>query len=731
MKKLISTLSLFAIVHFSLATEGMWIPSLLSAIEDDMHAFGLQINADDIYSVNHSSLKDAIVLFGGGCTAEVISSQGLLLTNHHCGYSQIQQHSSVENDYLKNGFWAATKQDELANPGLTATFIVRMDDVTNRIESALIGLNGDARSAKLKEIEKELVAEFTKGSNNEAYVRPFNYGNSYFIIVTKTYKDVRLVGAPPSAIGKFGGDTDNWVWPRHTGDFSMFRIYADANNEPAEYNKDNIPYNAPMHLKISMDGVNEGDFTMVFGFPGRTEQFLTPAQVEYVVNEANPMRIHFRQTSLGIIDQAMRSSDKTRIQYAAKQSSISNAYKKWIGQNAGLIELDAIKKKFEIERTFEGLSSVHNKTQYYDAIMAMRKFDEEIHDYKLARDVFIEYYYYGPEALAFAYGFNDLINNYAKLQADGKLEEKIKALKNATEVYFKNLDPETERKLFAEMTPLFFKYMPEKFIDEDFKLMKSKAKGNMAKLTALVYSKSAFSSNAMLNTLLNKPSQKSFAKLAKDPVFRIAAGLVNGYSDKVKSRYNELNGQIEQGMKLYVSGLMETFPNKTYWADANSTLRLTYGKAEGSSPNDGMTYNYCTTSKGMLQKYKTGNPDYELPPAMAAFLEKKIFGPYAHEDGELHICFTGSNHTTGGNSGSPALNAKGELIGLNFDRSWESTMSDILFDPDRCRNIMVDIRYVLWVVDVYCQAGHLVKEMTLVKGHETPEMEGLQIRNSH
>lgn len=729
MKKLLFTLSLFTIVHLAFATEGMWIPSLLNAIEDDMHAFGLQISADDIYSVNHSSLKDAIVHFGGGCTAEVISSQGLLLTNHHCGYGQIQQHSSVENDYLKNGFWAATKQDELSNPGLTATFIVRMDDVTNRIIAALHNLSGTARSEKLKEVEKELVAEFTKGTKHEAYVRPFNYGNSYFIIVTKTYKDVRLVGAPPSAIGKFGGDTDNWMWPRHTGDFSIFRIYADENNEPAEYNKNNIPYAAPAHLKISMDGVNEGDFTMVFGFPGRTEQFLTPKEVEYVVNEANPMRIHFRETSLGIIDQAMRSSDKTRIQYAAKQSSISNAYKKWIGQNAGLIELEAIKKKHDMERTYEGLSSLRNKNDYYESILSMRKLDDEIHDYKMGRDVFIEYYYYGPEVLAFAYGFNDVINNYAKLQSEGKLEEKITALKAATENYFKDMDADAEKKLFAEMTPLFFQYMPEQFIDPEFKALHSKAKGNMSKLTTMIYVKSAFSSQAMLNTILAKPSQKAFAKLLKDPAFKIAAGLVNGYSEKIRPSYNDLNAKIEQGMMVYVRGMMEIFPNKTYWYDANSTLRLTYGKAEGSSPNDGMQYNYCTTAQGILQKYRTGNPDYDLPPTMVAFLEKEMYGPYAHEDGELHVCFTGSNHTTGGNSGSPALNARGELVGLNFDRSWESTMSDILFDADRCRNIMVDIRYVLWVVDVYCQAGHLVKEMTLVKGQgqEKPETETLKV----
>ncbi|MFM1931065.1 MAG: hypothetical protein RL226_368 [Bacteroidota bacterium] len=723
------SLSVFLLLAFGVsATEGMWIPSLLASIEDEMQAFGLEISAADIYNVNQASLKDAIVHFGGGCTAEVISSQGLLLTNHHCGFSQIQQHSSVEKDYLKNGFWAENHQAELPNPGLTATFIVRMDDVSERVLQAIAGLSGDAKAKALKDIQAAIVSELTANTKYEAFVRPFNYGNSYFVIVTKTYKDVRLVGAPPSAIGKFGGDTDNWMWPRHTGDFSMFRIYADANNEPAEYNEANQPYQAPVHLKINLDGVDEGDFTMVFGFPGRTEQFLTPAATEYVIKEANPMRIHFRSTSLGIIDQAMASSDKVRIQYAAKQSSISNAYKKWIGQNEGLLELNALQKKTELERAFEGLSSVKQKNEYYQVIQELRKLDAEARDYKLARDIFIEYYYYGPEILAFSQGFKELIENYETLEKEGKLSEKLKAVQSEADAFFKDLDHATEQRIFDALTPLYVKYMPDNLLPMHVRQMWLKFGRKQGDLSKRLYAKSIFFNEMKMKELLANPSASKFKKLSKDPAFAFSNAVMNGYFDLVRPEFNRLNGEIEQRMQLYVKGIMEIFPDKDYWFDANSTLRLTYGKAEGSSPKNGMHYDYCTTADGILQKYRSGKEDYALPSDLVALLEARYYSKYAHSDGELHVCFTGSNHTTGGNSGSPALNSRGELVGLNFDRSWESTMSDVLFDAGRCRNIMVDIRYVLWVVDVYARASHLVQEMTLVKGREVPETEPLFYR---
>ena len=704
------------------ATEGMWIPTLLEAVESDMQSFGCELSAEDIYSVNKSSLKDAIVHFGGGCTAEVISSQGLLLTNHHCGYSQIQSHSSLENDYLKNGFWAKNFGEELPNKGLTATFIVEMMDVSD----ALIDLAFSNPEAFEKK-KAELIAERLKGSAfEEAVIRPFNYGNSYFMIITKTFSDVRLVGAPPSAVGKFGGDTDNWVWPRHTGDFSMFRIYANDKNEPAEYKENNQPYEAPRHLEVSLNGVKEGDFTMVFGFPGRTEQHLLSTQVEYVVERANPMRLAMREASLDIIDRAMRSSDKIRIQYAAKQSGISNAYKKWIGQNKGLIELKAIDQKKELEKSYVKLAEVKG-LEAAELPAQINALALKNHDYQLARDGFIEWYYYGPELPSFAWGFNDVINNYEVLKEKGEIESRIAALKEANEAFFKDYNQEIDEKIFDVLTELYVQHIRKDLQPNAFSVLQDKFKGEVKAYRQMAYKKSIFTNEKELDNMLNDLAQGNIKKwkkkLAKDPIFKIGESFVSGYYAKVRPTYNELNGEIEEKMHHYVKNMMLLFPNKTYWSDANSTLRLTYGKAEGSTPRDGIVYKSFTTADGIIEKYIPGDADFDLPADLVALLSKEDYGIYAAEDGELHVCFTGSNHTTGGNSGSPALNSKGQLIGLNFDRTWESTMSDILFDPVRCRNIMVDIRYILFIVDKYANAQRLIDEMTLVVGEELPEME--------
>lgn len=724
MKKICFALLLLTSLH-SNATEGMWIPTLLGAIEDDMQAFGLELSAEDIYSINHSSLKDAIVHFNGGCTAEVISKDGLLLTNHHCGYSQIQYHSSLENNYLKDGFWAKTRADELVNPNLYATFIVRIDDVTQQLLNGVTeGMDAAERAAIIERNEAEVLAKTLEGTTNlDAFVRAYNYGNSYFVIVTKDYTDVRLVGAPPSAIGKFGGDTDNWVWPRHTGDFSLFRIYAGADNEPADYAPENKPLKPIMHLPISMDGVEEGDFTMVFGFPGRTEQYLTTEAVEYVVETANPIRIHMRETSLAIIDAAMRSSEQIHIQYAAKQSSISNAYKKWIGQNNGLKELNAIQKKRDLEKAYVELAKLKGKNDYLNAVETLSRLNTEANDLKLSRDVFIEYFFYGPEIFGFARGFDNVIKNYSQLEAEGKLADQLERLKSSTSQHFKDLHAPTEMAIFEDLTELYFEYMPQAYFPSEMMEFKTKNKGDMSRMLKSLYGKSIFANENALNKLLENPSEKAFSKLKKDPAYLLFQSLFNGYLTEVRPEYTRLNNEIDEQMRVYVKGLAELFPNKEYSPDANSTLRLTYGKAEGSSPVDGMAYTFCTTADGILQKYYSGNPDFDLPADMVQLLEEEKYGRYVHSDGELRVCFTGSNHTTGGNSGSPAINGKGHLIGLNFDRSWESTMSDIYYDAGRCRNIMVDVKYVLWVIDVYAGAGHIVDEMTLVWGDEAPETE--------
>lgn len=721
MKNLLLVVFTFLVVTFNaLATEGMWIPTMLAAIESDMQAFGLELSAEDIYSVNQSSLKDAIVQFGGGCTGEIISSRGLLLTNHHCGYRQIQSHSSLEHNYLKDGFWAANLTEELPNAGLTAMFVVSITDVTGEMLKGIAeGDDMAIRRGKIAGNEAAILARIREELPGlGAFIRPFNYGNSYFLMVTRTFNDVRLVGAPPSSIGKFGGDTDNWVWPRHTGDFSLFRVYADENNRPADYAESNRPYEPQRHLAVSLDGVNEGDFTMVFGFPGRTDRYLTTAAVEYVINESNPMRITMRETSLGIIDAAMRSDEALHIKYTAKQSMISNYYKKWIGQNAGLIELDAISEKRKIEGAFRSRSLLRNNRPYMNAIDQLDRLNNDIRDYQMARDVFIEYYHYGPEILRFANAFAPLINDYEELESSGELERKVGQLQSHVQGYFKNYDRLTDELIFERLTELYFRFTPETQVPEIMKAFRLKFKDNPALMRTALYGRTVFTDQALLMKLLDAPSAKGFKKLQKDPAFELAAALWEAYRNNFGPAYERMQAEINEHMRLYVAGIQEFFPDTNHSFDANSTLRLTYGKVEGSAPYDGMQYNYNTTHRGILQKAATGKDDYEIDELMKGLLEVGLFGPYANEDGSLPVCFTGSNHTTGGNSGSPAINGRGELVGLNFDRSWESTMSDLLYDGDRCRNIMVDARYILWVVDIYAGAGHLVEEMTLVSKNE-------------
>lgn len=694
----------------------MWVPTLLKALnESDLYSMGLQIPVEAIYDENNASIKDAIVLFGGGCTAEVISSRGLLLTNHHCGYSQIQSHSSLQNDYLKDGFWAMSRAEELPNPGLTATFIVRMADVTSRVEAEL-ALRG---MAAYREITAAIIAEELEGSKDEAVIKPFNYGNSYFIIVSRTFRDVRLVGAPPSAIGKFGGDTDNWVWPRHTGDFSLFRIYAGPDNQPADYNPVNQPLVPSYHLPVSLKGVEENDFCMVYGFPGRTEQYLTSNAVEFVMNELNPVRIGMRDASLEIVNAAMLSSDLLRIKYASKQSGIANAWKKWIGQNQGLLETGALNKKLELEKEFRLRAEKSEKENYIAALDSSMALNEMLEPYYQARSAYIELMFYGPELLSLSAEFSRLVNEFDSLNEEER-SALAKELTQSARAFYKDYDLGVDRQLAVAMFPLY-----SRAVDNRLESSLSLKYGTGSSESGLeeLYATSVFADSTRLFPLLAKFGKKQAAKLKKDFVFQMAESINESYAQKVKDPYSSINGRVDAFMKTYVKGLQELFPERVLGYDANSTLRLTYGKVEGSAPWDGMEYTYYTTARGILQKYKPGHPDFDLPEKLIKLLKERKYGPYAHGDGELRVCFTGSNHTTGGNSGSPALNAKGELVGLNFDRSWESTMSDILFDPGRCRNIMVDIRYVLWVIDIYAGAGHLIKEMTITRGSgEEPEM---------
>ena len=702
MKKL--HLGLFLLSFFSIqAKEGMWIPSVLSAVYDDMQAAGIQLTEEDLYSVNQSSLKDAIVLFDGGCTGEIISNEGLMLTNHHCGFDYIQFHSSLQHDYLKNGFWAMNRSEELICEGLSVVFVVRMDDVTMRMRDGIKeGMSMMEMDALLLKNKKNVEEEYkTKHPKLGLQIKAFNYGNQYFAIVTKSYNDVRFVCAPPSEIGKFGGDTDNWVWPRHTGDFSMFRIYADKNNEPAGYSKDNVPFKPAHFLPVNLGGVKEGDFSMVYGFPGRTDHLLTSYAVDFIMNQSNPMRIDFRDQTIAVLEGKMRSSDALRIKYAAKQSDVANAWKKWKGQQIGLVNFEAIAQKQKFESEFSEKTKQKEFLMYGDILPNLKTNIELMNPYSMASAKFVEYFYYGPELYKFSYRFNDLIENYDTLKANGKLKASIDDLKKGARLFYKDFDLETEKAIFTKLHPLY---------TVKYGTLNS---GSSVSTTTIVYDKSVYRDSTILFKLLDKLGKGSIKKMKSDYFYLNAMNMMNDFNNNVRPKLAEYQKQVDFYMHQYTSAMMKMFPSD-YWSDANSTLRISFGKVDGSEPRDGEVYKYFTTADGILDKNATRNPDFELNDRLKSLLSKREYGQYA-ENGELHVCYTGSNHTTGGNSGSPALNAKGELTGINFDRSWESTMSDIMYNPNICRNIMVDIRYVLWVVDVYAGAGYLLNEMSLRK----------------
>ena len=710
MKKITSLLVLALILGFNLrAEEGMLIPSVISAFESDMKAKGMKLSAKDIYDVNNSSLKDAVMHFGGGCTAELVSSKGLLLTNHHCGYSQIQSHSSLEKDYLKYGFWAKNLKEELTNPGLTASRMVRIEDVTKTV---MFGVNANdptaTKEAAIKKNIQQLIKDATNGTHYEAEVKPFNYGNDFYLIVKEVFKDVRLVGTPPNSIGKFGGDTDNWVWPRHTGDFSVFRIYAGPGNKPADFNAENQPYQ-PLHfLPISFKNRKQGDFTMVYGFPGETEQHVVSGYLKFIMEKERPVRINMREKSLSVIDAAMRSSDEIRIKYAAKQASIANAYKKWIGQVDGLKRLDAlaIKSQREAEYTKRATSNPDWAARYGTIVEQMNNLAKEGTRWEYEYALAVEYLFVGPEFYKLARGIEDLQQNYEKYLSSNQLSSQIDKLKKGADGFFKNYDAGVDKRIFDLLTAVYVKEKSNAAWNTSI---------NTQELSEMIFTKSILTSKDRYLAFLDGFKSSSLKKLLKDPGVKLYTDFMAEFRTNVLPNFQQFDSKMNDLLKIYVEGKYTMFPEDKHWSDANSTLRVTYGQLEGSKPADGMMYTEHTTLDGIIAKYNTGNPDFELLPRMLELHQAKNYGPYAQND-ELWVCFTGSNHTTGGNSGSPVIDANGHLMGLNFDRTWESTMSDYMFDPNRCRNVVVDIRYVLWVMDIYSGAKHLVDEMQLVKG---------------
>jgi len=708
-------LASFFLLNGTYADEGMWIPLFLKKYNiDDMQKKGFKLTAEDIYSVNNASLKDAVPIFGRGCTSMMVSEQGLLLTNHHCGYGQIQAHSSLDKDYLTNGFWAMSKEEELPNPGLSVTFLVRMEEVTDQVLSEVTDqISESQRQAIVARKSQEIILAATKGTHYQAKVKPFFSSNRYFLFVEEVFTDVRLVGAPPSAIGKFGGDTDNWMWPRHTGDFSVFRVYANKDNKPADYSQDNVPYKPKKHLKISMKGVEKGDFTMVLGYPGSTQEYLPSYAVDLVINQYNPHKIALRQTSIDIMLSEMTKDAGVRIKYSAKQAGVSNSWKKWIGESRGLIRLDAVNKKIAQETKFQKWadSDADLQIKYGSILPEYKAVYSEIGKYEHVMNYIFEDIL-SLELVRSARELNRLsdLNTEATPDELNKAKESVKAWANG---FYKDYYQGIDQKIFVAFLKMYADNISKEYQPETFNLINSKYKGDYQKFADDVYAKSFMVSQEKFNAFIDKFSLKSLKKLEADPFRKLYTEIIDIYRNKLDEPFNKLEAKVELLDRKYMQGLIEMEKDKKFYPDANFTLRVSYGQVDDYMPRNAVKYMPFTTVAGIIEKDNPDIYDYRVPQKLKDLYQAKDYGKYG-KDGELNVCFTASNHTTGGNSGSPVIDANGNLLGLNFDRNWEGTMSDIMYDPDQCRNITLDIRYALFLIDKYAGAGYLVEEMDLV-----------------
>ncbi len=722
MKKVLSlTIVLFLFVRLSvLAGEGMWLPMLLQSLnEKEMKEMGMRISAEDIYSVNHSSLKDAIVIFGGGCTGEVVSDQGLLLTNHHCGFGSIQKHSSVEHDYLTDGFWAMSQAEELPNPGLSVTFLVRMEDVT---ENALEGVTEDMSQNDREELIKKNIEAIkdsaTKDTHYKAVVKPFYYGNKYYLFVNEVFNDVRLVGAPPSNIGKFGGDTDNWMWPRHTGDFSVFRIYANKDNEPADYSEDNVPYTPKKFLDVSLKGVEKDDFTFVFGYPGSTEEYVPSYSISHITEVTNPVRIGLRGKRLDIMSKYMNADPAIRIQYAAKYAGVSNGWKKWQGENRGIKRLKAVEKKQAFEKQFNEWANAtpERKAKYAQLIPEFEKTSKQYSDLDLAFTYLLEAGISGIEVVRYARSYSGLVRLCEAKDAD---KEKIIAmatrLTSRIDGHFKDYYQLIDEEVMAAMLTRYANDLPLKWQPDVLRDINKKYKGNFDAFAQKLFNKSMFTSKEKMIAFMDGFKKNKYKKIEKDPAYQLASDLIDFYLAKVQPGLAETSAKLDSLQRIYMKAQMEMQPDARFYPDANFTLRIAYGKVDDYMPRDAVHYRHFTTLDGIMEKENPDIYDYVVEDKLKELYNEKDFGKYAAKDGKMHVAFTASNHTTGGNSGSPVLNADGQLIGLNFDRNWEGTMSDLMYDPDQCRNITLDIRYCLFIMDKFAGAGHLVEEMNIIE----------------
>jgi hypothetical protein len=712
-KAILFSLILTILSIFAIANEGMWLPLLLEKLnEREMKSLGMKISAKDIYNINSGSLKDAIVSLGGFCTGEIISNKGLVLTNHHCGFDAVQNHSTLEHNYIRDGFWAQTNSEELPNPGLFVTFIVRIEDATKQVLKGVTSAMSEAeRQSQVDKNMETLRTTIKKESYQTVLIRGFFENNQYFLFVTETYNDVRLVGAPPSSIGNFGKDTDNWMWPRHTGDFSMFRIYAGKDNKPADYSPDNIPYTPKKSLTISLNGVKQGDFTMVFGFPGRTTEYLPASAVEQIMTVNDPAKISIREKALSIMDAFMRKDEQIKIQYASKYAGIQNAYKKWQGEILGLTRTDALSKKKMYEAEFQKrvAANLQWKKSYGNTLQELNNTYTEIKPYGYARDYFNEITS-KIELFTVAGQLSSLVNAFDQ-GGEAAYTKRKKEVQVFLSGFFPEHNTELDKKLFATLMKM---YVEDQEAQNVSLLLKESLKmGDYDKLAEKLYKETGILNEKTLIAKLQQSTNEVTNYIRSDEAIKIFNDILRTYQTQVQGKLNEIQTWINKLQRTYMQAQMDVFKEKKFYPDANSTLRVTYGNVKGYEARDAVTYDFYTYLEGVMEKYKPGDYEFDVPEKLRQLYQAKDYGPYGMS-GKLPVCFIAANHTTGGNSGSPALDANGHLIGLNFDRVWEGTMSDINYDPSICRNIMVDIRYVLFIIDKFAGAKHLIKEMNLM-----------------
>ncbi len=696
------------------ADEGMWLLPLIKKLNiEKMQEKGLQLSAEDIYSVNQSSLKDAIVIFGGGCTGELISDQGLILTNHHCGYGKIQELSSVENNYLEDGFWAKSLEEEIPTPGLSVTFMKRMEDVTEKIEAGLTEtMTEDERRNAVDSISSQ-IADSVKGDTHyRALVRDFYGGNQYYLIVYEVFNDVRFVGAPPSSIGKFGHDTDNWMWPRHTGDFAMFRVYADADGNPAEYSADNKPLKPAHHLPISLKGYKKDDFAMTLGFPGSTERYLTSWGIDERMNIYNYSLINPRGVKQEIWQEAMRSSEKIRLQYASKFSRSSNYWKNSIGMNRGLKNLNVIAKKQELEKEFKNWVSqdTDRKARFGDVLTDLEKAYSDRAPYYLAQNFMRECMLRGTEILSFALSARDL-EKALEEEDEEKISAAVEQMKERSKEFFKDYHAPTDQKVMEALFNLYYDEIDSEFHPSFFEDIKTDKEDGFKAFADKLFKKSLFVNSDDLNSFLENPKLKT---LQKDPAYKAGKSTIDLYLSLL-DKTRESNMTITKNHRLFIEGLQTMNPDKVYYDDANFSMRLSYGEVGDYEARDAVIYKHYTTLKGVMEKEKPDDYEFAVPEKLKKLYEEKDYGRYANEDGRMYVNFTTDNDITGGNSGSPVINGEGHLFGLAFDGNWEAMSGDIAFENELQKCINVDIRYVLFIVDKYAGATNLIDEMTIIE----------------